>query len=188
MSAKSIYAISSGSGPTKIGMASRPADRLARLNTASAIRLSLAYCSEPLSEPGIVERVAHRLLSEKRLNGEWFDVQAEQAEVAIRAAIDMVERGDADAFLREPRIEILTAAQIRAGRALLGWKQVDLAERSGVSEIAIKRIERDGTGSRSSTLERIRVAFWDAGVEFFEAEQMLEPGGQGIRFRSPRRL
>lgn len=83
---------------------------------------------------------------------------------------------------------MLTAAQIRAGRALLGWKQVDLAERSGVSEIAIKKIERNEADPRGSTLEKIQRAFWESGVEFFDAGQMLEPGGQGVRFRAPHRM
>jgi len=33
---------------------------------------------------------------------------------------------------------VITPAQIGAARALLGWKQTDLATASGVSEIAIK--------------------------------------------------
>jgi hypothetical protein len=37
--------------------------------------------------------VAHRLLKEKRLGGEWFDVTDDQAIAAVREAIALVESG-----------------------------------------------------------------------------------------------
>jgi DNA-binding XRE family transcriptional regulator len=58
----------------------------------------------------------------------------------------------------------ITLAQIRAARALLGWNQTDLATVSGVSEIAIKNLERGATDPRVSTVNRIQEAFDRAGV------------------------
>jgi len=78
--------------------------------------------------------------------------------------------------------EMLTSAQIRAGRALLGWKQTDLALRSEVAEITIKKIE-GGTDARGSTLEKLRVAFWNAGVEFLSTGEPSNDGGPGVRLR-----
>ncbi len=58
--------------------------------------------------------------------------------------------------------------QIKAGRALLGWSQDQLADASGVSRPTIKRLEAEGgmLGGRASTAEKIRRALEAAGIEF----------------------
>ncbi len=58
------------------------------------------------------------------------------------------------------------AAQIRAGRAALGWSQTDLGERTGVTQRAIYRVENGATEPRQLTRSRIEKAFNDAGVVF----------------------
>ena len=63
-------------------------------------------------------------------------------------------------------LPMITAGQIRAARALIGWKQTDLAKASGVSEISIKNIERGVTDPRSSTLGALQQAFENAGSYF----------------------
>lgn len=75
---------------------------------------------------------------------------------------------------------MITPAQIRAARALVGWKQVELAAASGVSEISIKNIERGATDPRSSTLDAIEKAFAAAGVVFLSAGDTRD-GGLGVR-------
>jgi transcriptional regulator with XRE-family HTH domain len=75
---------------------------------------------------------------------------------------------------------MITCNQIRAARALIGWKQADLAAASGVSEISIKNIERGVTNPRSSTLDAIQKAFLAAGVVFLAAGDTPD-GGVGIR-------
>jgi DNA-binding XRE family transcriptional regulator len=76
--------------------------------------------------------------------------------------------------------DMISPAQIRAARAILGWTQVELARASGVSEISIKNIERGATDPRSSTLNAIQSAFLTAGVVFLEAGDARN-GGPGIR-------
>ncbi len=61
---------------------------------------------------------------------------------------------------------MITIPQIRAGRALLEWKQSDLAEASGVSLPAIARLEKNIGNPRSGTLESIQKAFEEQGVKF----------------------
>lgn len=80
------------------------------------------------------------------------------------------------------RAAMIDSAQIRAARALLGWKQTDLAERSGVSEISIKNIERGATDPRASTLRAIQSALEVGGVIFMERDQ-TPGGGPGVRVR-----
>lgn len=78
--------------------------------------------------------------------------------------------------------EMITGAQIRAARALLGWKQTDLATASGISEISIKNIERGATDPRSSTLAAIQSAFDKAGVVFLDPGDTRD-GGSGVRLK-----
>lgn len=77
---------------------------------------------------------------------------------------------------------MIEPAQIRAARALLGWKQTDLAAASGVSEMSIKNIERGATDPRASTLKSLQVALEAAGVVFLE-EGLNRDGGAGVRFK-----
>lgn len=77
---------------------------------------------------------------------------------------------------------MLTAKQIKAARNLLGWKQTELANASGLSEISIKNIERGATDPRSSTLSAIRNAFDEAGIIFLEPGDIRD-GSYGIRLK-----
>ncbi|MFP4146129.1 MAG: helix-turn-helix domain-containing protein [Halorhodospira sp.] len=57
-----------------------------------------------------------------------------------------------------------TVASIRAGRALLGWSQKELARRSGVSVPALNRLERLDSEPRLETVVRLEEALYEAGV------------------------
>ncbi len=63
---------------------------------------------------------------------------------------------------------MITSGQIRAARALLDWSRVQLSEKSGVGISALMRLESaDGVpGGHLKTLESVRVAFENAGIEF----------------------
>lgn len=63
-------------------------------------------------------------------------------------------------------IQMITPEQIRAARALLNWKQSDLAEKSGISLPSINNIERNIGSPRLSTLEALRGALQSAGIDF----------------------
>jgi transcriptional regulator with XRE-family HTH domain len=76
---------------------------------------------------------------------------------------------------------VVTTRQIKAARALLGWSQADLAEKSGISEPTVARLESvDGElGGREHTAEKIREAIEAAGVMFIDEDG----GGHGVRLR-----
>ena len=78
---------------------------------------------------------------------------------------------------------MVSVRQIKAGRALLGWSQSDLASASGVSEPTIARLESvDGElGGREATVQRIRAALEKGGIQFIEENG----GGPGVRLRKP---
>ena len=77
-----------------------------------------------------------------------------------------------------------TAAQIRAARQLLGWKQTDLAAASGLRLIVIKNVERGALDPRVSIIVAIENAFDRAGVVFLDTGQ-TRGEGPGVRFKSP---
>ena len=74
---------------------------------------------------------------------------------------------------------MISAAQIRAARALLGLSAVQLAERAGVDWSTVQRFETaDGVPrSRSGTLERIKQALEQAGIDFI-GDPISSPGVQ----------
>lgn len=78
---------------------------------------------------------------------------------------------------------MMSPAQIRAARALLGWKQTNLAEAAGISEISVKNIERGATDARGSTLGKIQAAFEEAGLEIIPLGGVSLTGGPGVRVR-----
>ncbi len=79
---------------------------------------------------------------------------------------------------------MLYVGQIRAARALLGWNQIALAEKSGVGISTIKRIET-GTGllrSSTSSAWRIQKALEKAGIIFIDDDGSTGPG---VRLANP---
>lgn len=82
---------------------------------------------------------------------------------------------------------MLTAAQIRAARALLGWSQPALAKASGLSLPTIVRMESQLGPGRSSAanVESMRRALENAGVTFLEADDESAVG-PGVRLKQDR--
>ena len=79
-------------------------------------------------------------------------------------------------------IAMISGKQIRAARALLGWKQRELAAAAGLSEVSIKNAERGVVDSRGSTLNAIQRAFDRAGVVFLDTGDTRN-GGPGVRLK-----
>lgn len=63
---------------------------------------------------------------------------------------------------------MITLAQIKAARALLGWTQEKLAKSASLSLPAVNNIERALVSPRESTLAAIERALAEAGVEFLD--------------------
>lgn len=74
----------------------------------------------------------------------------------------------------------ITAEQLRAARALLGWSQTELANRAGMSLPTVKRVESE-RGPKVSQEARgaLQKALHLGGVEFIEENG----GGPGVRLR-----
>ena len=82
---------------------------------------------------------------------------------------------------------IITASQLRAARALLGFDQRQLAERAGVSLPTIQRMEASDGVVRGviDTLMKVIEALEAAGIELIGENQPSVGAGRGIRLREP---
>jgi predicted transcriptional regulator len=85
---------------------------------------------------------------------------------------------------------MLTAAQLRAARALLGIDQKTLAEQAGVSLPTIQRMESSSGHVRGvvDSLVKVVDALERAGVELIGENAQSLAGGRGVRlkeFRPP---
>jgi len=82
---------------------------------------------------------------------------------------------------------VITAAQMRAARALAGIDQKTLAERAGVSLPTIQRMEASDGVVRGvvDTLMKVIAALEASGVELISEAQVSERGGRGVRLKVP---
>lgn len=71
-----------------------------------------------------------------------------------------------------------TLEQIRAARALLGWSQHDLADKAGLSQTGIARIENGTNQPNSKTITKIETAFDAADVEFLGSTGVQKRTGE----------
>ena len=80
---------------------------------------------------------------------------------------------------------MITSAQMRAARALLGIDQKTLAEMAGVSVPTIQRMEASQGHVRGvvSTLTKIVDALDAAGIELIGNEQPSQGRGRGVRLK-----
>lgn len=76
----------------------------------------------------------------------------------------------------------MTPGQARAARALLGWSQVDLAAKAGVSVSTVRNFEREATSLMAQNERALRLALEAAGVAFLE-----EPYREGVALKPARR-
>ena len=83
---------------------------------------------------------------------------------------------------------MITAAQMRAARAMLGIDQRRLAELAGVSLPTIQRMEAsDGTvRGVIDTLTKVVAALDRAGIELIGDNAVSREGGRGVRLKQPK--
>jgi transcriptional regulator with XRE-family HTH domain len=73
-----------------------------------------------------------------------------------------------------------TPAQLKAARALVGLSQPEVAQKTGLSTMSIKRAEGSGAPAASAeVVAAIRAALETAGVEFIAENG----GGAGVRLK-----
>lgn len=80
----------------------------------------------------------------------------------------------------------VTGRQIKAGRALLGWKRQELADRAGLTEAEVRAVEADAASHDPLAANRTRLAdaLADAGIAFTNGGSLgviLRPRSEGLR-------
>ena len=85
---------------------------------------------------------------------------------------------------------MITSAQIRAARAMLGMDQRMLAEKAGLSLPTIQRMEASDGQVRGvvDSLVKVVQALEAAGIELIGENAPSSGGGRGVRFREPKAL
>lgn len=80
---------------------------------------------------------------------------------------------------------MITAAQLKAARALLGINQRQLAESSGLSVPTIQRMEASDDVIRGNvdSLMKVVEALENAGLEVIGNDSVSNAGGRGVRLR-----
>ena len=83
---------------------------------------------------------------------------------------------------------MLTPAQLRAARALLGIDQRTLADLAGVSLPTVQRMEAAGEGYVRGVVEsltKVVEALEREGIELIRENTVSAAGGRGVRLRDP---
>ncbi len=80
---------------------------------------------------------------------------------------------------------MITAAQMRAARALLGMDQRDLADRTGLSLPTIQRMEasEDVIRGNVDSLMKLIAGLQDAGIILIGEGAASDGGGRGVRLK-----
>ena len=80
---------------------------------------------------------------------------------------------------------MITAAQMRAARALLGIDQRELAERSGLSLPTVQRMEASDGVVRGNVASLMKLvdALAQAGIELIGDNATSSGGGRGVRLK-----
>ena len=82
-----VYVIRGEHGLIKVGSSTNPRARLAQLRTASPFPLEIDYLGFTRSDLYVeVEKTAHAILADHRVNLEWFDCEPDIAVAAIHRA------------------------------------------------------------------------------------------------------
>lgn len=80
---------------------------------------------------------------------------------------------------------MITGAQLRAARALIGIDQRELAQRSGLSVPTIQRMETSDGVIRSNvdSLMKLINALAASGIQLINEGAVSENGGRGVRLK-----
>lgn len=104
-----------------------------------------------------------------------------RANAQVRLLLSFVGSTDVDVNIKGIclSLDIISPAQCRGARGMLGWSQMRLAEAASVSKPTIADFERGARIPHRNNLAAIREAFEMAGIEFISEND----GGAGVRLK-----
>ena len=83
-----IYVIRAYGIGVKIGVSKDPVDRLRHLQGANGTKLTMIKAIH-CKHARLAEAIAHKMLNQHRLSGEWFRVRPERALTTVQRAIEI---------------------------------------------------------------------------------------------------
>lgn len=86
-----LYAIGGEQGPIKIGFSDRPRTRIGTIKNASPVKINFMAVYDVGNLHRQIEQTVHTVLREERVNGEWFEITAEEALAAIHKTADLLQ-------------------------------------------------------------------------------------------------
>lgn len=125
-----VYGIAESGGALKIGVSVAPEKRLLNLQRAHPRTLTLVF-TFGVADPYAVERIVHAHFADKRLLGEWFEVDHEAARGVVESAIAGRLRDDGVAYAGRACRSLLPVGHFRPIIAMWGTRQ-NFAEAVGV--------------------------------------------------------
>ena len=117
MKAVSVYIATDSCDRVKIGSSNNPERRAHQIS-------AVLYNHWPHAKAELVEHLAHEVLAEKHLSGDWFVASPQEAEVAVQKAMEQVA-GLAEVQPR--RIKGRRTVEVhgsKRAKAMLKWRQV----------------------------------------------------------------
>lgn len=85
-----IYVMRDVNGPAKIGFSKSPVARRSQVSSDASATITIPFAAMVDGNHRVLERMAHEILRDKRVAGEWFDVTDEAAVDAVRKAADVL--------------------------------------------------------------------------------------------------
>jgi Arc/MetJ-type ribon-helix-helix transcriptional regulator len=90
-----IYGVSGSDGPIKVGFSTNLHLRLQTLRFAFSRELEVMfYVPVDVEQVREIEKLAHFILRDRRVKGEWFDINADEALAAVQSAIERYSQGE----------------------------------------------------------------------------------------------
>ena len=86
--------------------------------------------------------------------------------------------------LPRTRRNMLTPAQLRGARAMIGWSRERLAEETGVPNRTLEKFETGNGDLRLQAASKVRRTLEKAGLVFIDPDQEFGPG---VRLREGRK-
>lgn len=152
---KSVYIASAEPCRNKVGISNNPKRRVDALSGAAGYPLRLVEVHQTPAARA-VEAMAHWLLRDTRLHGEWFSSSVEDVRAAVQGAIVRVAAGEQ--VVGEPRVaRAASRSAALLGRSAAAWRKHltdEEAARIGeidstIAEFSVQQVERQMIANRA---------------------------------------
>ena len=159
-----------------MGLAHNVELRRRTLNIGNPSYLYLFHVDEfpSLEEAKKAEKQVHYSLVSDHIRGEWFDINEKEVSRIKTAILNirLFEMNVPDGWSLEKKVsEEFTTEVCKMARLAKGISQEELSGLSGVSVKAIMAFESGESSPRISTIESLKQALCDQGVEFVSSNE-----------------